>query len=150
MSVDRGILYISEREVPPMKRSRPSIMVNTLDTEKLTELFYWKNVEAGSDSRPEAEAMVIVNTPEGLATICNEGVGWLKNDDGRYLVSGYLGYSDVVYRITEDELLSCLSSEQVDLADFIRTFGSRLEANFDIWYHQIKDTSQDIAAFDFA
>jgi hypothetical protein len=125
---------------------RKSIMVNKIDTDKLTKLMYWKNVEVGSDSRPEGEAMVVVNTPKGLATICNEGVGWFKNDDGKYLVTGYMGYSDVVYRITEDELLSCVSSEQVDLAEFIRSFGSRLEVNFDLWYNQIKDTPQNVGA----
>ena len=129
---------------------RESIMVNKIDTEKLTELMYLKNVEAGSDSRPKGEPMVIVNTPEGLATICNEGVGWFKNDDGKYVVTGYMGYSDVVYHITEDELLSLLSSEQVDLAEFIRSFGARLESNFYLWYEQVKDVSQDISAFDFA
>ena len=133
-----------------MKRQRPSIMVNQIDTESLTTLLYWKNVEAGSDVRPEGEAMVVVNTPEGLATVCHEGVGWFKNDDGKYLVSGWVGYNDIVYRITEKELLSCLSSEQVDLAEFINSFGGRLESNFDIWYNQVKNVSQDISAFDFA
>ena len=123
---------------------RKSIMVNKIDTDKLTQLMYWKNVEVGSDARPEGEAMVVVNTPKGLATICNEGVGWFKNEDDKYLVTGYLGYSDVVYRITEDELLSCVSSEQVDLAEFIRSFGSRLEVNFDLWYNQVKDTPQNV------
>jgi hypothetical protein len=133
-----------------MRRERTSIMVNQIDTDKLTKLLYWKNVEVGSDTRPEGEAMVVVNTPEGLATVCHEGVGWNKNEEGKYLVSGWIGYSDIVYRITEQELLSCLSSEQVDLADFINRFGDRLESNFDIWYNQVKNTSQDIAAFDFA
>ena len=129
-----------------MKRERPSIMVNQLDTEKLTDLLYWKNVEAGSDSRPQGEGMVVVNTPEGLATVCREGVGWFKNEEGKYLVSGWIGYSDIVYRITEDELLSCLSNEQVDLADFINRFGARLESNFDIWYYEVKDTPQNVGA----
>ena len=129
---------------------RKSIMVNQIDTEALTTLMYWKNVEAGSDVRPEGEAMVVVNTPKGLATICNEGVGWWKDDNGKYLVSGYVGYSDVVYRITEKELLSCLSSKQIDLAEFINTFGARLENNFYLWYNQVKDVSQDISLFDFA
>ena len=133
-----------------MKRQRPSIMVNQIDTEKLTNLLYWKNVEAGSDARPEGELMVVANTPEGLATVCHEGVGWHKNEEGKYLVSGWIGYSDIVYRITEQELLSCLSSEQVDLAEFIKSFGDRLESNFDIWYSQVRKVSQDISAFDFA
>ena len=133
-----------------MNRERPSIMVNQIDTDKLADLLYWKNVEAGSDSRPQGEAMAIVNTAEGLATVCREGVGWFQNEEGKYLVSGWVGYSDIVYRITENELLSCLSNEQVDLADFINRFGGRLETNFDIWYYEVKDVSQDISAFDFA
>jgi hypothetical protein len=129
---------------------RKSIMVNKIDTDKLTKLLYWKNVEVGSDARPEGEAMVVVNTPKGLATICHEGVGWWKNDDDKYLVGGYIGYSNPTYYITEDELLSCLSSDEVDLAEFINKFGDRLETNFDLWYNQIKKVSQDVAAFDFA
>lgn len=128
------------------RRTRPSVMVNKIDNVKLGDL-----LNAKTDRNDlEGEAMVVVNTPEGLATICNEGVGWFKNDDGKYLVGGWVGYSNPTFYLSEDELLSCLSSEQVDLAEFIRSFGDRLETNFDIWYYQIKDTSQDIAAFDFA
>jgi hypothetical protein len=127
-----------------MKRSRPSVMVNKLDTDKLTQLLYWKNVEVGSDARPEGEAMAVVNTAKGLATICYEGVGWWKNDEDKYLVGGYIGYSNPSYYLTEDELLSCLSSEQVDLAEFINSFGARLEVNFDLWYNQVKDIDQSI------
>jgi hypothetical protein len=143
MSVVRGRLVLPTKR-RQMRRERPSIMVNQIDTAKLTTLLYWKNVEVGSDARPEGEAMVVVNTPKGLATICNEGVGWWKNDEDKYLVGGYIGYSNPTYYITEDELLSCVSSEQVDLAEFIRSFGSRLEVNFDLWYNQVKDTDQSI------
>lgn len=127
-----------------MRRERPSIMVNQIDTEKLTKLLYWKNVEVGSSDYPEGEAMAVVNTPEGLATICHEGVGWFKNDENKYLVGGYIGYSNPTYFITEDELLSCLSSEQVDLSQFINTFGDRLENNFSIWYNQVRNTPQEM------
>ena len=128
------------------RRTRPSVMVNKIDNVKLGDL-----LNAKTDRNDlEGEAMVVVNTPEGLATICNEGVGWFKNDDGKYLVGGWVGYSNPTFYLSEDELLSFLSSERVDLAEFIRSFGDRLETNFDIWYYQIKDTSQDIAAFDFA
>ena len=129
---------------------RKSIMVNKTDTAKLSELLYVKNVQAGSNNRPEAEVMVIANTPKGLATVCNEGVGWWKDENNKYVVSGWMGYSETIYRITENELLSCLSDEQVDLAEFINSFGSRLEVNFDLWYEQVKDVSQDISLFDFA
>lgn len=122
---------------------RPSIMVNKLDSDKVVELIKSRRE---SDEHIEAEPFVVVNTPKGLATICSEGVGWWKNDDGKYLVGFYVGYSNPSYYMTEDELLSCLSSEQVDLADFIRSFGARLENNFDLWYDQVKDTPQNVLA----
>jgi hypothetical protein len=115
-------------------------MVNKIDNDKLTKLLTSKR---GSDI--DAESMVVVNTPKGLATVCHEGVGWWKNDDNLHLVGGYVGYSDITYYITEDELLSCLSGEMVDLASFINTFGDRLENNYSLWYHQVKDTPQNVS-----
>jgi hypothetical protein len=126
--------------------TRTSIMVNKINNEKLTKLLISKR----GKNDIEAESMVVVNTPKGLATICHEGVGWWKNDEEKYLTAGYVGFNNIVYYLTEDELLSCLSSDEVDLAEFINKFGDRLETNFDLWYEQIKNVSQDISAFDFA
>jgi len=126
--------------------TRTSIMVNKIDNRKLGDLLNAKT----DRSDLEGETMVVVNTPEGLATVCSEGVGWWKNDDGKYLVGGWVGYSNPTFYLAEDELLSCLSSEEIDLAEFINKFGDRLEVNFDLWYDQVKDVSQDISAFDFA
>lgn len=129
-----------------MTRTRPSVMVNKIDNMKLGDL-----LNAKTDRNDlEGETMVVVNTPEGLATVCSEGVGWWKNDDGNYLVGAWVGYSNPTFYLSEDELLSCLSSEEIDLAEFIRSFGDRLENNFDLWYSQVKGVSQDISAFDFA
>lgn len=122
-----------------MKRERPSIMVSQIDNSKLTELLISKR---GSNDI-EAESMVVVNTPKGLATICTEGVGWWEGEKG-YLVGGYVGYSNITYYLTKDELLSVISDETVDLAEFIRSFGDRLENNFDLWYYQVKDTPQEL------
>jgi len=121
-------------------------MVSQIDTAKLTTML---NAKADRDDLV-GEQMVVANTVKGLATVCSDGVGWWKNDDGKYLVGAWVRYSNPTFYLTEDELLSCLSSEQVDLAEFVQTFGSRLENNFDLWYNQVKNVSQDISAFDFA
>ena len=121
-------------------------MVSQIDTDKLATLL---NTKMDRDDL-QGEQMVVANTVKGLATVCSEGVGWWKNDEGKYLVGAWVGHSNPTFYLSEDELLSCLSSEQVDLAEFINTFGSRLENNFDIWYNQVKNVSQDISAFDFA
>lgn len=125
---------------------RESVMVSKIDTAKLTTML---NAKADRDDLV-GEQMVVANTVKGLATVCSEGVGWWKNDDGKYIVGAWVGYSNPTFYLTEDELLSCLSSEQVDLAEFVQTFGSRLENNFHLWYDQVKNVSQDISAFDFA
>jgi hypothetical protein len=142
MSAPRATMYIqAERET-----MRESVMVSQIDTAKLTTML---NAKADRDDLV-GEQMVVANTVKGLATVCSEGVGWWKNDEDKYLVGAWVGYSNPTFYLTEDELLSCLSSEQVDLAEFVQTFGSRLENNFHLWYDQVKNVSQDISAFDFA
>ena len=142
MSAPRAKMYLQvERET-----MRESVMVSQIDTAKLTTML---NAKADRDDLV-GEQMVVANTVKGLATVCSDGVGWWKNDDGKYLVGAWVRYSNPTFYLTEDELLSCLSSEQVDLAEFVQTFGSRLENNFDLWYNQVKNVSQDISAFDFA
>jgi hypothetical protein len=142
MSYPHATMYIQvERET-----MRKSVMVSQIDTDKLATLL---NTKMDRDDL-QGEQMVVANTVKGLATVCSEGVGWWKNDEGKYLVGAWVGYSNPTFYLSEDELLSCLSSEQVDLAEFISTFGSRLEVNFDLWYDQVKNVSQDISAFDFA
>tara|TARA_B110000483_G_scaffold61562_1_gene76555 strand:+ start:1931 stop:2320 length:390 start_codon:yes stop_codon:yes gene_type:complete len=128
---------------------RKSVMVRQLDTTKLEKVIR-RGLNAFSTEKIEAERMLVVNTPKGLATICSEGVGWFKNDNDMYLVGFYQGYSNPSLHITEDELLSCLSDTDIDMAEFISSFGDRLEVNYDLWYNQVKDVSQDIALVDFA
>jgi len=124
-------------------------MVRQLDTTKLEKVIR-RGISASSTDKIEAEPMLVVNTAKGLATICSEGVGWFKNDNDMYLVGFYQGYSNPSLHITEDELLSCLSDTDIDMAEFINSFGDRLEVNYDLWYDQVKDVSQDIALVDFA
>jgi hypothetical protein len=128
---------------------RKSVMVRQLDTTKLEKVIR-RGLNASSTEQVQAEPMLVVNTAKGLATICSEGVGWWKNENDMYLVGFYQGYSNPSLHITEDELLSCLSDTDIDMAEFINSFGDRLEVNYDLWYDQVKDVSQDIALVDFA
>jgi hypothetical protein len=128
---------------------RKSVMVRQLDLPKLEKVIR-RGLNASSTEQVQAEPMLVVNTAKGLATICSEGVGWWKNDNDMYLVGFYQGYSNPSLHITENELLSCLSDTDVDMAEFINKFGDRLEVNYDLWYNQVKDVSQDIALVDFA
>jgi hypothetical protein len=44
--------------------------------------------------------------------------------------------------LPEAYVLSCVSDEVVDLADFVRVFGARLENNFHIWLNATADVEQ--------
>lgn len=121
--------------------TRKPLLVSKIDTDKLSKLLYWKAVEAGSDSYPEGELMAVVNTEKGIATVCSEGVGWWKGEKG-YLVGGWIGYSNPTYYITEDELISVISHDVMEFSDFVRSFGGRLETNYDLWYAEAHGYSQ--------
>lgn len=71
---------------------------------------------------------------ETWAVICSEGVGYVPTDYSLYElpVLFSMGGSSR-YLIGQEVLWSAITDEEVDLADFIRTFGDRLEGNFSLW-----------------
>ena len=83
---------------------------------------------------------------ERLAIICQEGVGWVPDDRDLYPIhydfgdgAGYQGMVRVGAGRVERE---ALTEEEVDLADFIRRFGERLEGNFWTWYERLTGEPQ--------
>ena len=117
---------------------RPSFMVTLLDRDKTTALIRNKF----DNDRYVAEQMVIVNGSKGLATVCTEGVGWFKDDKGYTILFDDINSFGMWTEISDDELVSLISDEQIDLAEFVRMFGDRLENNFYIWYRYGYDFSQ--------
>lgn len=73
--------------------------------------------------------------------ICVEGVGWSVKEFSTVISvpvsSPNSYYSHPVY-ISPSLLWTFATGEVVDLADSIRTFGSRLESNFWLWYNLIQ------------
>ena len=124
------------------KRERPSVWVMKLNEEKASALMTQRAQDKGYDIKIEADPMVVVNTKKGIATICSEGVGWWKNDEGKYLLIGNYGYTEDAYYVTADELKDLVDDNLVYLEEFIRSFGDRLETNFDLWYNQVMGNSQ--------
>lgn len=92
----------------------------------------------------EVEPMVMVRTKDnGYAVVCNEGVGWNVNPAGYMPImvwtSGYRqDYIDLPFR----DVLAHVSDDTVDLAEFVRMFGARLENNFHIWYNATNGVEQ--------
>ena len=88
--------------------------------------------------------MAVVQTKDGIATICSEGVGWKMSEIGEltiqiYNSDGFISYVDAPAVFVIGALTS---GTEVELADFIRTFGARLDNNFHIWKNQIEGIPQ--------
>ena len=112
---------------------RKSVWTSKIDVDKATELLRSKDPEYDVKAQP----MAVINTAQGVATVCDEGVGWFANDEGKYMLLGYYGaFHEPSFMITAEELISIMSDEFVYLDEFVRSFGDRLETNYSIWYGQ--------------
>ena len=76
------------------------------------------------------------------ALVCDEGVGW--EQQARYLINvptniGQMGLYNGSIELSVDVIKSCLSGATADIADFVRTFGARLDNNVWTWQNQMKE-----------
>ena len=112
---------------------RESVWTSKIDVDKASKLFqdHFNNPEV------QAEAMAVINAKDGVATVCSEGVGWFANDEGKFLLLGFVGqFGEASMYATAEQLISIMSDEFIYLDEFVRSFGARLETNYDIWYGQ--------------
>jgi len=129
--------------MPRPERIRGTV-VHLLDPEKTTK--FLKN-KLNNDT-VKSQPMVVVTGDKGIATVCGEGVGWFVDDKGLLPIDYYVGeYGSGYLDVTPEELMPLISNETIDLADFIRSFGDRLENNFYSWvyYTQGYDQSMSVA-----
>lgn len=88
-----------------------------------------------------------------LAVIINEGVGWVESEgitDG--LIPIPLDVSEyqiggLEMRIHPRILARYITTEQIDLADWVRVFGDRLENNLAIWQNKTRGVEQDFSEY---
>lgn len=80
----------------------------------------------------------------GLFVVCNEGVGWEVTEEKPFNLEMYGHTQDgftiaplVSVPFTPDEVRDLATGEPIDLADLVRTFGSRLEVNFNLWHGKL-------------
>jgi hypothetical protein len=134
------------------------LLVHRLDSEKLLELgLNILRLQYGDlDQTASVEPLVLVKTKDQsvwsvdpqprLAVICGEGVGW-QEDEKNGLVTfwvdfGHYGSHALAVKVHPRVIEACVTDETVDLADFIRTFGARLDSNFYTWKSAIGQTEQ--------
>ena len=120
-------------------------MIRLLDSDKLTELVCAVLEASGrSTDDVKVERLALVRTKGGkVATLCSEGVGWETNDDtGSLPIIVWHGWQQDYVYLPEAHVVSCVSDEVVDLAEFVRVFGGRLENNFHIWLNATAGVEQ--------
>jgi hypothetical protein len=127
--------------MPRPERIRGTV-VHLLDSQKTTDFLKTKL----NNETIKAQPMAVVNGENGIATLCTEGVGWFVDDNGVLPINYYAGeYGSGYLDITPEELMPLISNETIDLADFIRSFGDRLENNFYSWVGYARGWNQEIA-----
>lgn len=126
-------------------RAPTNIMVRVLDMSSLdTDAFNLipasKRKDAYKCSHSYEHGIVI--TPKGLYALSSEGAGSTKpvTDDNPYVVDFYLvaegwesGTPAVVMNLDENDLINLPYKGKVNLAQFIRVFGPRLEYAYEQW-----------------
>lgn len=114
--------------------------VKVIDPETLYYSLSSYNYLRASD---QVFTMAVVQTKGGIATICSEGVGWMENQFGELTIQvyrdGFITYLEVPTVFVVGALAN---GTEVELADFIRTFGARLDNNFYMWKNQIDGIPQ--------
>lgn len=119
----------------------------TIEVIDLSEL-YAKALEMRQETKPEvvrcdsSHRWAKATAPDGTRyVICSEGVGWVVSDTENVDIDLYdktEGGFNIVPNLTANlsttEIDEFPVTETVDLADFIRTFGDRLEQNFRTWH----------------
>lgn len=112
-----------------------------LDSRRLAEVIADSLVEQGhtsvtpADIKPYDSVLLLSQSGDKFALINDEGVGGYEHDG---VVTAYYTYKNgYVIEATDVPVLELESLDEhhdkVDLADFIRVFGARLDGNHETW-----------------
>lgn len=122
--------------------NRTSLLVSEVDTEALLPML--QDVVTAIYGEPstnlEVDRQVLVDFVDkdgnlDQAVICTEGVGNDLEVNNTMLIFCREGFHQVLIPIYVKRIP--LKPEQVDFAEFVRTFGDRLESNWSLWHHRI-------------
>ena len=71
-----------------------------------------------------------------IAVVNTEGTGCIADEDGN--IGLYFSYDFLITRVDlkVEDLGGAVTETEIDLADGIRTFGSRLDANHSTWFNK--------------
>lgn len=109
------------------------------------------NQHLAIDGKEPADRMSIGSAPFAVAekddvmyVVCEEGVGWEITDEAPLEIDLYShrGNSFGIFPVMSaslkpEDVRNRTTETEVDLADHIRTFGARLESNFNQWFEAL-------------
>jgi hypothetical protein len=116
----------------------------TLRTLDLTAML--AGVPLTGDERADAGHAPFAVAEHGgrMYVVCHEGVGWEVTDDDPLVIDIYVAPPSHIaivpkYQatLTPAEVREAATGPDTDLADLVRTFGSRLESNFWMWHRTL-------------
>lgn len=79
-----------------------------------------------------------------FALVCNEGVGWVQDEYSTIPVPTNVGHGWLNGRvhISVEVIKSCLTDKKVDIAEYVRVFGDRLDDNVAIWQNAMTEKTK--------
>lgn len=139
-----------------MDDRKPGFYVHKVDMEKLTGIIFEK-FERMADAEYEFDDLVVVKARKedgsiGNAVIITEGVGWFADNLDKFSLpymhrfnfnEGGYNMSYESYRVSEDVVLSCVSDEVIELREWVRVFGYRLDNNCAVWQKAMTGIPQE-------
>jgi ribosomal protein L21 len=79
-----------------------------------------------------------------VALVCVEGVGWEQDEYRTIQVPVNIGHGWLNGRvhISVEVIKSCLTDKKVDIAEYVRVFGDRLDDNVAIWQNAMTEKTK--------
>jgi len=80
------------------------------------------------------------------AIVCDEGVGWEQDEYGTIPVptnNGRMSHFSGRVHISVDVIKECLTDELIDIAEFVRVFGDRLDNNVALWQNAMSPAKEN-------
>lgn len=138
------------------ERTPTDILVTPLDlSAQGEEARVWLNKHREIDGKPmvievDVEKFGIVETPNGeIYALGTEGVGpdspisddnplsvsvWIRKTEADPAKAEFISmFPSAQFKLGPDEVRNLATGEPVNLADWVRTFGSRLDGNYEGW-----------------
>lgn len=113
----------------------PEVLVN-LGRKALTEKYGAEEVEAMQIGPGPTPQMIFTVDLKTAAVVNGEGTGHIETETGKIAVELSTPFSFFPVELDLGDLGEAVTETEIDLADGIRTFGSRLDVNHHLWFNR--------------